>query len=439
MLAWLIYAASQGALGRYLETVGFPQGEAQTVAAFSVRQMGWFVLFFLLGAGLLALIFSGAFAGPRANRAGLLLGLLLVADLGRANMPWIIHWDYRQKYAANNVLEFLRQKPYEHRVAALPFSTAEQSSILNMLYRIEWAQHHFSYYNIQSLDIVQLPRMPEDLAAFERALSPQATNTLFRITRRWQLTNTRYLLGPASFLDQLNAGLDHGKSRFHIARSFDIVSKPGVEKAARLEDLTAVFHPNGQYAIFEFTGALPRAKIYSHWQVNTNGPATLEQLGSPDFDPERTVLVDSPLPADQTTENDEAGDNDVDFVSYSSKEIILQTHAKSASVLLLNDRFDPRWSVAVDGKPATLLRCNYLMRGVQLPMGTHVVRFSFEIPFNLPFARFDVEPETQAVSFVFHIPTGVPSYVTLSAYGVGLVLLVLLALSRRSERRRSAI
>ena len=432
LLAWLIYWVSQGALGRYLETVGFPQNEAQKIAAFSVRQMGWFALFFLLGAGLLVLILSGAFAGPRASRAGLLLGLLLVADLGRANLPWIIHWDYQQKYAANDVIEFLRQKPYEHRVAGLPFSSTEQSSWLNELYRIEWAQHHFSYYNIQSLDIVQLPIMPEDLAAFENALSPQATNTLFRITRRWQLTNTRYLLGPASFLDQINSGLDHGEPRFRIARSFDIVLKTGVEKAARLEDFTAVFNPNGQYAIFEFTGALPRARLYSHWQVNTNGSATLEQLCSPAFDPERTVLVDRPLSADQTTENaGEAGDGGVEFVSYSSKEIILQTHAKSASVLLLNDRFDPQWSVAVDGKRATLLRCNYLMRGVQLPAGTHAVRFSFEIPFSLPFARLDVEPDTQAVSFVFHIPTGVPSYVTLSAYGVGLVLVVLLALSRR--------
>jgi hypothetical protein len=195
--------------------------------------------------------------------------------------------------------------------------------------------------------------------------------------------------------------------------------------------MTAVFDTNGSYAIFEFTGALPRAGLYSHWEVNTNGPAALEQLASPAFDPAQTVLVDSPLPAGPTTENTgETDDGSAEFVSYSSKEIILQTQANAASVLLLNDRFDPQWSVAVDGKPATLLRCNYLMRGVQLPAGTHSVRFSFEIPFSLPFAHLDVEPDTQAISFVFHIPTGVPSYVSLFAYGLGVVLLVLLALSR---------
>jgi hypothetical protein len=100
-------------------------------------------------------------------------------------------------------------------------------------------------------------------------------------------------------------------------------------------------------------------------------------------------------------------------------------------VLLLNDRFDARWSVTVDGKPAQLLRCNYLMRGVQVPAGNHTVKFSFQVPLSLPFAQLDVEPDTQAVSFVFHIPTGVPSYFTLLAYGTGLVLTGTLALGRR--------
>ena len=107
LLAWLIYSVEKGALGSYLQTVGFNSDEAQAIAAFSTRQMGWFLLFFLLGAGLLVLVLSGAFAGPRAHRAGLLLGLLLVADLGRANLPWLIYWDYRQKYATNDVSEVL--------------------------------------------------------------------------------------------------------------------------------------------------------------------------------------------------------------------------------------------------------------------------------------------------------------------------------------------
>ena len=48
------------------------------------------------------------------------------------------------------------------------------------------------------------------------------------------------------------------------------------------------------------------------------------------------------------------------------------------AILLLNDRHDPEWNVTVDGQPARLLRCNYIMRGVQLPPGQHTVVFHFQ-------------------------------------------------------------
>ena len=54
----------------------------------------------------------------------------------------------------------------------------------------------------------------------------------------------------------------------------------------------------------------------------------------------------------------------MEFKSYSPKQIVFATNATAPSVLLLNDKYDPNWRVTVDGKPAELLRCNYIMRGV---------------------------------------------------------------------------
>ena len=140
-------------------------------------------------------------------------GLFLVGDLGRADLPYIIHWNYKQKYdidpanatnSTNPIINFLRDKPYEHRVASLPpFNVSQHLPLyddwFDELYRIEWAQHHFPYYNIQSLDKIQMPRMPADLMAYEAALSPRSADTIPLDARHWELTNTRYLLGPAGF------------------------------------------------------------------------------------------------------------------------------------------------------------------------------------------------------------------------------------------------
>jgi hypothetical protein len=414
VLAWLIYGSQKANLVSHLQDVGFPDKDsAVIIAGFSIGQAGWFIPFFALAVGLCTFVIAGVFSGKRAKLGGILLGALLIVDLGRANLPWVVHWDYQQKYASNPVIDILRDKPYEHRVADLRSET-----LFEELYGIEWKQHHFPYYNIQSLDLVMRPRVASDLETYEVTMSPHGAADVYLLARHWQLTNTRYLLGPAAFLDSLNQQLDPAQRRFRIAVRFDLIPKqevavPGgisLEQFVNylpLEKITARLSADGPYALFEFTGALPRARLYSNWQlpmndktavsgltmtnlgaggwtflqqVGTNDFLTLNGLASPAFDPWQTVLLaESPAapnpPAMSTNENS----GSVEFTSYTPKDIKFHTQAATPTVLLLNDEFDPHWRVFVDGKPAPLLRANFIMRGVYLPAGEHSVEFRFSL------------------------------------------------------------
>jgi uncharacterized membrane protein YfhO len=80
-----------------------------------------------------------------------------------------------------------------------------------------------------------------------------------------------------------------------------------------------------------------------------------------------------------------------------------------SSVLLLNDRFDPHWQVLVDGKPAELLRCNFIMRGVYLLAGPHTVELKFALPTGL-------------------------FYVTLAGLGIGILLCGFLIFAGRRQQ-----
>jgi hypothetical protein len=426
VLAWLVYASQKANLVSYLQTVE-ASGDPSEIAAFSIGQAGWFLLFFALAIGIVILIIAGIFSGKRARLGGILLGVLLIVDLGRANLPWITHWDYKQKYASNPIVDLLRDKPYEHRVVDL-----RSDSLFEQLYAIEWVQQLFPYYNIQSLDLVMRPRVGSDLETYEMALSQPNL-----VARHWQLANVRYLLGPAGYLDSINQQLDPAQRRFRIVQRFAIAPKPGVERATQLEELTAIPNDNGDYALFEFTGALPRAKLYSNWelpmndktaageltktnlgeggwallqQVGTNDFLTLNELASPAFDPWQIVLLaESPAapnpPATATNENS----GTVEFTSYTPKDIKLHTQAATPTMLLLNDQYDPHWRVTVDGKPAPLLRANFIMRGVHLMEGEHNVEFQFSLPVK-------------------------PLYVTLSAMIIGILLCgLLVALTRRPQ------
>ena len=390
VLGWLVYAAQKPDLVAYLQKRGYPDADfAGQIVSFSIGQAGWFILLFAAAIALLTLVLAGCFSGPRSRLGGILLGAFLVFDLARADLPYIIHWDYIQKYevgSLNRILEFLRNQPYEHRVAGLPFEPRQQLRGYDNtfggsgIYRIEWMQHHFPYYNIQCLDLIQMARMPEDLKNYLEALSPRGTaESVPLLARHWQLTNTRYLLGAAGFLDVINQQLDPVQHRFRIAQRFDVVPKPGITQPTSLEELTVTPAADGDLALFEFTGALPRVKLYSNWQVNTNDQSVLGTLADLNFDPFKTVLISTPqsdLPAVATNENS----GSVEFKSYAPKDIVFAAQAATPSVLLLNDRYDPNWRVTVDGQPAKLLRCNFLMRGVYLPAGPHTVEFQFSLP-----------------------------------------------------------
>lgn len=234
------------------------------------------------------------------------------------------------------------------------------------IYSIEWVQHPFPYYNIQCLDSAQDPRPPADKKAYLMAMRDPS--------RYWEMTSSRHILGMTGFINALNQ-LDHGRNRFRIRATFDIAPKPGVD-ATQLQDLTTVLVTNGPLALFEYTGALPRAGLYTHWQVMTNDEATLKVLADPAFDPAGTVLVSDPINGPANATNTSPGK--VEFKIHTPRHIELTASSTTPGVLLMNDHYDPNWHVTVDGHPAPLLRCNYIMRGVQLPAGDHAVVFDFQ-------------------------------------------------------------
>jgi hypothetical protein len=428
LLAWLIYGSMRPRLEGYLaemrrleylqQRAPFNPDDAaaaaKATAAFSIRQTGYFLLYMTAGVVLLGLILSGCFSGKRARWGGILLGALLVVDLGRVAPYSIITEEYKERLfdAANNpVIDLLKQKPYEHRVAYLRIPwQIPQLSFFEPRYRDDWLHHLFPYYNIQSLDVVMNPRPPAELIAYETALSidpdPQRLeSSLFRIGRRWQLTNTRFLLGPLAFYDLLNTRIDSQK-RFRPLMAFEVSQSPAGRMLTHVVQQPDSSRP--VFALFEFTGALPRAKLYSNWQVSTNDEATLKTLASQEFDPEKAVLVAEPVSLPTGT-NANAGT--VDFVSYLPKRIVLRANASSPAVLLLNDKHDENWKVSVDGKPAPLLRCNYLMRGVQVSPGQHTVEFQYTAPYKT-------------------------LYVSLAAMAAGFALLGYLAVVHRREMEK---
>ena len=71
----------------------------------------------------------------------------------------------------------------------------------------------------------------------------------------------------------------------------------------------------------------------------------------------------------------------VEINKYLSKRVEMQADVKVPSVLLLTDRYNPKWLVSVDDKPMeSPLRCNFITRGVYLEPGKHTVVMRYVAP-----------------------------------------------------------
>lgn len=406
VLGTLMFATSRPDLLKHLQLTGFKPEQAPLIADFATQELLWFILFLGLSASTVVAVLSGALGGSRAKWAGIFLGLILVTDLSRANSPWIRYENYREKYRSNAILDFLSERPYEHRVTMGPNPGIPEIATFHQgVYHALWLQHHFPYYGIQSLDIPQEPRVAQEKLDYVNTLSAQPA-------RYWQLSNTRYLfgvqmqlntpLGLRSYVDLLNDQLDPQARRFRLKSAFN-VSQAGPDSA-----INAVLNEKGPFALIEFTGALPRTKLYVDWQGQPDLPTTLSKLAEPGFDPEQTVLLTGPASLPEHAPGTNATPGTVEITSYAPKQIKLKADAQSPCVLLLNDRYHPDWKVFVDGRSAELLRANYIARGVKLEPGRHEVEFRFE-------------------------PSAKPLYVSLSAIVCGLILCGFVCFRRSQE------
>jgi len=362
-LGWMIYSSTKSDLAKWMgENAIGRMAQPIEIAKFSIHEVGYFVLVLVVSVAALLAVQTGMFRGPRAVWAGVLLGLILFGDFARANAPWVQYYDYKSRYAANPVLDLLAEKRWDHRVTIAPFRINEQFNFLQSYYQSEWLQHQFQYYNVQTLDVAN----EGGRASGEKGLYLRYLGT--NIVRYWQLANTRYILGMAGLADALNQQLDPVQKRFRQTMAFTFTQKPGSSFYGVETNAT------GPFALLEFTGALPRAKLYSQWQVSTNDTNTLSTLANPAFQPEDVVLLEDQIPG-ASAAAPAAGT--VEYLSYEPKRFELRTTSTTPSVLLVNDHYDPDWKVTVDGKPEKLLRANFVMRAVQVPPGQHTVAWHY--------------------------------------------------------------
>jgi hypothetical protein len=93
--------------------------------------------------------------------------------------------------------------------------------------------------------------------------------------------------------------------------------------------------------------------------------------GTP-FRPYETALVEQPVPFETAP-----GGGTAVLRTHAPCRVEVHAHAPDGGFLVLGDVNYPGWRAAIDGRPAQVYQTDYVLRGVAVPPGDHVVTFRF--------------------------------------------------------------
>jgi hypothetical protein len=130
-----------------------------------------------------------------------------------------------------------------------------------------------------------------------------------------------------------------------------------------------VRHADG-VSLYEDPHALPRAFVVGRVEVEPDPERVLERMRSVDLS--QVAVVEEPLPESSTF-----GDGRATIVRYEPNRVVVRTTSDARGLLVLTDRWFPGWHATVDGRPAAILRTDFLYRGVVVPAGEHMVEFAY--------------------------------------------------------------
>lgn len=126
---------------------------------------------------------------------------------------------------------------------------------------------------------------------------------------------------------------------------------------------------------------LPRIYMVSSIEVINDDKKLLERLFHPSFMSGQTALLES-TPATFKPSKERQNNWRVENATFASNQIIFNINATADGLLVLTDNYYPGWKAFIDNKQVPIYRTNYTFRGMVVPSGNHLVKFSNE-PFSL--------------------------------------------------------
>jgi len=135
----------------------------------------------------------------------------------------------------------------------------------------------------------------------------------------------------------------------------------------------------GRWALYRLPGTPPMATVVGQWVVMASADAALGEVTATGFDPQSTVVVErdpglreggtTPGPAGEAT-----------YRQLGDQAATVEVRAARPAIVLVRNTYDPNWRASVDGRTVPVLAADFVVQGIAVGAGRHVIRLRYHDP-----------------------------------------------------------
>jgi hypothetical protein len=153
--------------------------------------------------------------------------------------------------------------------------------------------------------------------------------------------------------------------------------QPPTEPPLKLPGLTLTY--DGPDARIYHLAGTSRAFVAGGQQVVTGADQAFATVTRPGFHDRAVAVTEHRLPGvREVAGSAQATAEPAQIVTDDPERVVVRARSTRPGVLVLTDTWFPGWKAKVDGRDVTVEQVNYILRGVPIGAGTHVVEFTYE-------------------------------------------------------------
>ena len=133
----------------------------------------------------------------------------------------------------------------------------------------------------------------------------------------------------------------------------------------------------GPWKLYDLPDPPPRASVVTSVRVVASQKDALNAVTASGFDPSRQVVVEGDAGLRSSSVQ---GNGAAQYRSLGPERATIEVHSSVPAVVVVRTPYDPNWHATVDGQPVRLVPADYLIQGIPVPAGAHMVVLTYRDP-----------------------------------------------------------